>query len=702
MFNVKIGGRIYAGCFALVAVLVVSVVTTLVSVRQIETNVQRLDGLRIPTSNSSQSMVRDIYGTLAALRGWMLTGNPDFKVEREAVWQNIAQLRGKIDELSTNWTNPENVDSWNAFKVVLDEFAEAQNQVEALAKSPDQFPATKILIEEAAPLAASMVADITKMIDIEGNLPPASDEHQRKKLLGMMADVRGTLGLSLANIRAFLLTGDKDFQANFETLWVKNSKRFEDLTGSKDQLKPDQLEAFERFLASRENFAPLPAKMFGIRGAERWDAANYALKHEAAPRAGKLLTTLVGAKDDNGIRGGGMVDNQRALMTQDAENITASVDSLTRLVWGLLGLGLVLGVAVSYLTARSIVRPVTGMTGAMARLAENDISTEVPSVARRDEIGEMAKAVQVFKENMIRAATLEQEQQNAALEAEAEKKRMMEDLANDFERAVGSIINSVSGASTELQTTAQSMTSTVEQTSMQAGVVATSSDQANSNVQTVAAATEEMAASVQEIGRQAEDSSRKAQAASAEAEETVEKVGALSEAATKIGAVVSLIQDIAEQTNLLALNATIEAARAGEAGRGFAIVASEVKDLASQTASATTDIGEQINAIQDSTQTSAEAIGKVTSAISDLNEIAASIAAAVEEQSAATSEIAGNVQQAAVASQEVSDSIGEVNQSAAGSSAAAAQVLSSAGDLSRQSESLRNEVDRFLQGIRVA
>lgn len=702
MFNVKIGGRIYAGCFALVAVLVVSVVTTLVSVRQIETNVQRLDGLRIPTSNSSQSMVRDIYGTLAALRGWMLTGNPDFKVEREAVWQNIAQLRGKIDELSTNWTNPENVDSWNAFKVVLDEFAEAQNQVEALAKSPDQFPATKILIEEAAPLAASMVADITKMIDIEGNLPPASDEHQRKKLLGMMADVRGTLGLSLANIRAFLLTGDKDFQANFETLWVKNSKRFEDLTGSKDQLKPDQLEAFERFLASRENFAPLPAKMFGIRGSERWDAANYALKHEAAPRAGKLLTTLVGAKDDNGIRGGGMVDNQRALMTQDAENIAASVDSLTRLVWGLLGLGLVLGVAVSYLTARSIVRPVTGMTGAMARLAENDISTEVPSVARRDEIGEMAKAVQVFKENMIRAATLEQEQQNAALEAEAEKKRMMEDLANDFEQAVGSIINSVSGASTELQTTAQSMTSTVEQTSMQAGVVATSSDQANSNVQTVAAATEEMAASVQEIGRQAEDSSRKAQAASAEAEETVEKVGALSEAATKIGAVVSLIQDIAEQTNLLALNATIEAARAGEAGRGFAIVASEVKDLASQTASATTDIGEQINAIQDSTQTSAEAIGKVTSAISDLNEIAASIAAAVEEQSAATSEIAGNVQQAAVASQEVSDSIGEVNQSAAGSSAAAAQVLSSAGDLSRQSESLRNEVDRFLQGIRVA
>lgn len=698
----KIGARVYAGCFAIVAVLVISVVTTLVSVRQIGTSVERLDSLRIPTSNSSQAMVRDIYGTLAALRGWMLTGNPDFKVERVAIWRNITRTRAEIDALSAHWTNPDNVTSWNGFKVVLEEFSEAQNQVEALAKSLNQFPATKILTEDAAPLAGSMVTNITRMIDVEGELPASADEHKRKALLGMMADVRGTLGLSLANIRAYLLTGDDKFQKNFETLWAKNSKRFEDLSASKSQLSPDQIEAFEQFSAMRKDFAPLPARMFEIRGSQQWDVANYALASEAAPRAGMLLTTLVGAKDADGVRQGGMVNNQRALMTRDAEGVAISVQDLTWMVWVLLGVGLVMGVTVSLVTARSIVRPVTGMTGAMAKLAARDVTVEVPSVTRRDEIGDMAKAVQVFKDNMIRAARLEQEQENAAAETEADKQRMMRDLADDFEQAVGTIIKSVSGASTELQTAAETMAGTVEETSRQAGVVSTASDQANSNVQTVAAATEEMAASVGEIGRQAEESSRKSHAATTEAEQTVAKVGALSEAATKIGAVVSLIQDIAEQTNLLALNATIEAARAGEAGRGFAVVASEVKELASQTASATTDIGEQISAIQDSTQSSAEAIGKVTSAIGDLNEIAASIAAAVEQQSAATNEISGNVQQAAVASQEVSNSIGEVNQSAAGSSAAASQVLSSAGELSMQSESLRNEVDKFLQGIRVA
>lgn len=701
-FNLKIGARVYAGCFAIVAVLVISVVTTLVNVRQIGTSVERLDTLRIPTSNSSQIMVRNIYGTLAALRGWMLTGSPDFKVERAAIWRDITAKREEIDKLSAHWTNPDNVTSWNDFKVVLDEFSEAQSEVESLANSPDQFPATKILVEDAAPLAGSMVSSITRIIDVEGELPPGADEHQRKALLGMMADVRGTLGLSLANIRAYLLTGDDKFQKSFETLWAKNSKRFADLSANKSQLKGDQIEAFAKFSAMRKDFASLPVKMFEIRGSEQWNAANHALATEAAPRAGKLLTTLLGAKDANGVRQGGMVNNQRVLMTRDAEGVADSVESLTTMVWGLLGLGLVLGVLVSVLTARSIVRPVTGMTGAMTKLAARDVVVEVPSVARRDEIGDMAKAVQVFKDNMIRAAQLEKEQERAAVEAEEDKKRMMQDLAADFEQAVGTIINSVSGASTELQTVAQTMSSTIEETSRQAGVVASASEQANSNVQTVAAATEEMAASVEEIGRQAEESSRKALAATTEAEQTVTKVDALSEAATKIGAVVSLIQDIAEQTNLLALNATIEAARAGEAGRGFAIVASEVKDLASQTAKATTDIGEQISAIQDSTQSSAEAIGKVTTAIGDLNEIAASIAAAVEEQSAATNEISGNVQQAAIASQEVSSSIDEVNQSATGSSAAASQVLSSATDLSRQSESLRGEVDKFLQGIRVA
>ena len=495
-------------------------------------------------------------------------------------------------------------------------------------------------------------------------------------MLGTAADVRGTLGLALANIRAYLLTGNEKFRKNFNKLWAKNTKRFADLKEQANLFAPEQQKAFETFSRGREKFAPLPEKMFTIRASKEFDASIHMLATKAAPKAGKLLTALLGAKNADATRAGGMVANQRGLLQQDTQGIAAATSTMGRSAWILLVIGLVIGSVVSFLTARSITRPVNAMTGAMGNLAANDLTVEIPGLGSRDEIGDMAQAVSVFKESMIRARDLERKQAKIDGNREVEKKQMMQQLAADFESAVGSIIGTVAAASTELQASSVTLATSVEETSQQAAAVSVASEQANGNVQTVAAATEEMSASVQEIGRQAVESSKRAHAATQEAEQTVEKVEALSEAASKIGAVVSLIQDIAEQTNLLALNATIEAARAGEAGRGFAVVASEVKELASQTAKATTDISEQISTIQESTELSAEAIGKVTSAIKDLNEIAASIASAVEEQTSATGEISGNVQQAALATQEVSTNIGEVNIAVTESSSAASQVMS--------------------------
>ena len=278
----------------------------------------------------------------------------------------------------------------------------------------------------------------------------------------------------------------------------------------------------------------------------------------------------------------------------------------------------------------------------------------------------------------------------------------LERLAGDFDKAIGSVVNVVSSAATELQTAAQSMSAAAEETANQSSVVAAASESATSNVQTVSVAAEELTASVGEIARQVHESARIAAQAVQDADASGEKIRQLAQGAQKIGEVVELINNIASQTNLLALNATIEAARAGEAGRGFAVVASEVKALAAQTAKATEEISAQISQIQTSTSDSVNAINEITTVIKSMNIIATTIASAVEEQGAATQEIARNVQQASQGTNEVSANITGVTRAAGETGAAASQVLSSAEDLARQSEQLRVEVDRFLATVRAA
>ncbi|BAM91036.1 putative methyl-accepting chemotaxis receptor/sensory transducer [Bradyrhizobium oligotrophicum S58] len=385
------------------------------------------------------------------------------------------------------------------------------------------------------------------------------------------------------------------------------------------------------------------------------------------------------------------------------------IDDLSAQAWAstrqsLMAAGLVLLVllVVSTIVGRGITGPLHRMTAAMKSLAGGRLDVEVPGIGRGDEIGEMAGAVEVFKSNAVARHALEAEQKEAEQRALARRKADMHKMADDFEGAVGEIVDTVSSASSKLEVSADTLSKTAVRAGELATVVAAASEEASTNVQSVASATEEMTSSVTEIGRQVQESARMANEAVEQAKRTNERVSELSRAASRIGDVVELINSIAGQTNLLALNATIEAARAGEAGRGFAVVAAEVKALAEQTAKATDEIGQQVTGIQAATQESVNAIRLISGSIERLSEVSSTIAAAVEEQNAATREISRNVQQAAHGTQQVSLNITDVQRGATETGSASTEVLEAAQGLSTDSNRLKREVSRFLQSVRAA
>jgi methyl-accepting chemotaxis protein len=380
----------------------------------------------------------------------------------------------------------------------------------------------------------------------------------------------------------------------------------------------------------------------------------------------------------------------------------ATRDSVRTWMLTAFALVVVLVCGLSLLIGRSISMALSAMVRAMTRLAGGDFVVLIPSLARRDEIGEMADAVQVFKTNMIETERLRAEQLEIEQRQLQQRKADMHELADAFEGAVGEIVEGVSAAATELEASANVLTTTAGRARELATAVAAASEQASSNVRSVSSASEEMTSSVNEISRQVQESSRVANEAVVQARKTNDRVGELSKAAARIGDVVELINTIAGQTNLLALNATIEAARAGEAGRGFAVVASEVKALAEQTAKATGEISQQISGIQAATQDSVGAIKEIGDTIGRMSEISSTIAAAVEEQGAATQEISRNIQHAAEGTSQVSSNITDVQRGASETGSASAQVHSAAKSLSSESNRLKLEVGKFLNSVRAA
>jgi methyl-accepting chemotaxis protein len=507
----------------------------------------------------------------------------------------------------------------------------------------------------------------------------------------VLGELRAATITYRAIVRSHLLATDeagKQLQEDLLAKWITNTdkarKAYEPLiTSAEERAFYDEFStAWAEYLAGVKEVLVLSRK-----------------NEDKEARVLHAKASLAGVKADETLQKDVLLNSRGA----DAAGLQASesFDNDIKIVLSSLLLTIVIGIGAAVFLVRGVSAGIKSIVAPMQALGNGDLTAQVPHQGEKTEIGAMAEALQVFKQALIAKKAADEAAARDA-DAKIERGRRVDDITRDFESLIGEIVATVSSASTQLEASAGTLTTTAERAQQLTTTVAAASEEASTNVRSVASATEEMASSINEIGRQVQDSARMAGEAVDQARKTNDRVSELSKAAARIGDVVELINTIAGQTNLLALNATIEAARAGEAGRGFAVVASEVKALAEQTAKATGEIGQQITGIQTATQDSVNAIKEIGGTIEKLCEISSTIASAVEEQGAATQEISRNVQQAAHGTQQVSSNITDVQRGASETGSASSQVLAAAQSLSGDSNRLKLEVGKFLNSVRAA
>jgi methyl-accepting chemotaxis protein len=648
----------------------------------------------------------------------------DLLLESAGQW---ARERGATN-LALNAANP----AADAQLAAISNYRKSADQAfeRAVARLTDRNFANRDQLVAAAKRANDVVLEQRRQADAE-IAKPAKD--RKPAIVSNWAPTITALIVASQNLRVAAAMDEDNVQARLSSL--QNLKHFVWIMS--EYLGRERAMVAGMIAASRPMTAQEVSTLGAFRGRVEaaWDYVQaYAAKSSAPPAvstaADRLRERVFQGFEDTrkaiyaaGIGGGTYPINSSewfsrataaidevialsALASEEAARLAESAQrsSLRTLMLNafLMAFSLALASLTLWMVISRVVRSLGQITAAMGKIAGGETSVVVPCTTRRDEMGSMARALLVFKENAVKVLGMQAEREALEKTAREERAAAMAQLADEFEGAVGEIVETVSSASTRLEASAGTLSTTAERAQELTTMVAAASEAASTNVQSVASASEEMASSVNEIGRQVQESARIAGEAVAQARKTHHRVNELSEASRRIGDVVELINTVASQTNLLALNATIEAARAGEAGRGFAVVATEVKALAEQTAKATEEIRRQISDIQNATQDSVSAIEEIGVTIGRISEISSTIASAVEEQGAATQEVARNVQQAAQGTQQVASNITDVQRGADATGAASSQVLTFAQSLSQESSRLKSEVGRFLEMVRAA